>query len=252
MLNPEEVILINSINNYRTQNSLVPLQVSITLTRAATFMSNDLATNNRFSHTDSLGRSPQVRVRAFGYPANTATGENIAVGSPSGQVTFQQWVDSPDPNAAGVPTFAHRANMLNPAWRALGVSRAFNANSTYQWYWVADFGTFIDATIPIPAPVSAAVPTVTLPTPQIQTANGQQVTITQPVVTATIAPNTVVQPTNNALLQAVTTPVVVVPIPPNPNPVVNNPNPGINLVPVPFVTGNSIITPTRKPGIFRL
>ena len=63
-----------------------------------------MATKNRFSHTDSLGRTFGIRLNAFSYGFPTYRGENIAAGYASGTATFEQWRAS-----AG-----HNTNMLNP------------------------------------------------------------------------------------------------------------------------------------------
>ena len=51
----------------RVANGRAPLQVSVSLTNAAKWMSNDMATMNRFNHSDSLGRTFGVRLNAFSY-----------------------------------------------------------------------------------------------------------------------------------------------------------------------------------------
>ena len=134
------------INNYRAQNGAGPLQVSAALENAATWMSNDMATNNFASHTDSLGRSSGARLLAFGYPY-TPWGENLAGGFSDAQNTFSQWQTACDPDASGNCTFAHRQAMLYPGFVVIGIARAFGPNSAYGWYWTTDFGGVLDATI---------------------------------------------------------------------------------------------------------
>ena len=34
----------------------------------------------------------------------------------------------------------HRANLLSPHFREIGLGRAYRAGSTYGTYWTADFG----------------------------------------------------------------------------------------------------------------
>jgi uncharacterized protein YkwD len=126
------------INDYRAQKGAPKLQVSIALTQASDWMSNDMATKNFFSHTDSLGRDPFSRITAFGYAQYNAAGENIAAGNAGAQETFTQWK-----NSAG-----HNANMLNSKYLVIGIARAYNAKSPYRWYWTTDFGSKVDATAP--------------------------------------------------------------------------------------------------------
>lgn len=125
------------MNKYRAQNGVAPLRLSVALARASKWMSTDLATNNLFSHTDSLGRTFGTRLGAFGYTFGTARGENIAAGNATAAGTFTQWRNSASHNAA----------MLNSAYTVLGIGRAYNANATYRWYWTADFGGYTDRTI---------------------------------------------------------------------------------------------------------
>ncbi len=139
-LDAEEQAFLKLINDYRTQNGLSTLRVSLALTRAADWMSADMSGKNYFSHTDSAGRDPFVRMSAFGYNYNSVyRGENIAAGYSDAARTFNQWVTSP----------SHNAIMLSPNFSVVGVSRAYNQYSTYKWYWTTDFGGFIDALIPI-------------------------------------------------------------------------------------------------------
>jgi len=149
-LDSEQLAFLTLINTYRAQNGAGPLQVSIALENSSQWMSNDMASNNYFGHTDSLGRDPFTRMAAFGYPYGSA-GENIAAGRPDAQTMFNAWQTACDPGASGQCTYQHRQNMLNPSFVVIGIGRAFNIASTYQWYWTTDFGGFLDATIPIPS-----------------------------------------------------------------------------------------------------
>lgn len=156
-LTDEEINFINSVNAFRVANGVPPVQVSVTLTQAARGMANDMATNNYLSHTDSLGRTTFQRLDAFGYTCPTR-GEVITADTPSGVQAFIQLRDLCDPNPDGTCTFIHRDIMLDPDFIVMGVGVAYNPNSTYRYYWVADFGGCPDVTIPIPTltPVAAA------------------------------------------------------------------------------------------------
>jgi uncharacterized protein YkwD len=138
VLNAEEKSFCTQINQYRAQNGRPALRLSVSLTNASRWMSNDLATVNYFSHTDSLGRTFVPRLAAFGYAFNTYKAENIAAGYASGASTFAQWKAS-----AG-----HNTNMLNPNYTVIGIGRAYSASSTYGYYWTTDFGGYADRTIP--------------------------------------------------------------------------------------------------------
>ncbi len=136
-LDSEEQIMLKFINDYRAQNGLGRLSVSIALTRAGDWMGADMSTRNYFGHTDSLGRDPFARMTAFGYNYPTTRGENLAAGYADAARTFNQWKTSPSHNAA----------MLDGRFKVLGVSRIYGAVSRYKWYWTTDFGGFVDALI---------------------------------------------------------------------------------------------------------
>jgi uncharacterized protein YkwD len=153
--------LLTLINNYRAQNGAGPLQISPALQAASSWMSNDMATNNYASHTDSLGRSVGARLAAFGY-TYTPYGENIAGGFGDAQTAFNQWISACDPDASGNCTYAHRNNILNASYKAIGIGRAYNANSAYGWYWTTDFGGYLDSgTPPGPGPTAPVISSFT-------------------------------------------------------------------------------------------
>src|SRR3989304_854393 len=81
------------------------------------WMSNDMAVNNYFSHTDSLGRDPFQRMAAFGYSYNTWKGENLVAGADTAQGAFDLWKNSP----------GHNANIMNANFKAMGGARVSRA-----------------------------------------------------------------------------------------------------------------------------
>ena len=119
------------INQFRRAHGLRPLVIDGKLTSAASWMAGDMGRSARFSHTDSQGRDPFDRLRAFGYPTATWRGENLAAGSAAARHTYRQWLNSPP----------HRANWLNPRFRAVGVARVRVSGSPYGWYWATSFGS---------------------------------------------------------------------------------------------------------------
>jgi uncharacterized protein YkwD len=136
-LDSEEIAFLGLINDYRAQNGLGALQVSISLTKSSDWMSTDMATTGNFSHTDTLGRDPSARMEAYGYDTSYYWGENIAGGNATAQDTFTQWKNSP----------GHNANMLGSSYKVIGIARAQNPSSAYGWYWTTDFGGIVDQTI---------------------------------------------------------------------------------------------------------
>ena len=137
----EELAFLALINNYRAQNGLGRLSISVNLSRAAHWKATDLGTKNYFSHTDSLGRSPWVLSVDCGYPV--AGGENLAAGTnqSSAASAFALFRGSPE----------HNANMLRPDYLQIGIARVYVPGSTYGWYWATEFGT-VDDTAPPPPP----------------------------------------------------------------------------------------------------
>ena len=158
--------LVSLVNGYRAANGLGPVGVNGALASAATWMANDMAAKNYFSHTSSDGRSPQQRMAAFGYPAYSLfTGENIAAGQASAADVIAGWQASS----------AHNTILLSANFNAIGVGYAYTATSTFKSYWVADFGgpggnvapAPVPAPVPaVPAPVAAiTVPAITVAAP---------------------------------------------------------------------------------------
>lgn len=155
-LDPEENTLWTLINEYRQESGLPPLGLNDELMAAAEWMSDDMATKDYFSHTDSLGRTPKQRMVANGYVQNTRTGENLISGVETAQIALDMWKRSP----------GHDAIMLGPFW-AIGIARAYDEDSAYGWYWTVDFGGRGPAWFPpTPSPVLAPTPTPSpVPTP---------------------------------------------------------------------------------------
>jgi len=134
-LDSEEQAFLQLLNTYRQQNGLQPLNLSPTLTTAAELHSEDMADNNYFSHTSLDGRTFVDRVRDAGYTYDTWLGENIAAGYVTAQEVFNGWKNSP----------THNTNMLRPQFKVIGVGRAYNASSDFEWYWTTDFGGYDDS-----------------------------------------------------------------------------------------------------------
>src|SRR5437879_4593442 len=84
----EEQGFLDLINAYRAQNSAGALTMSVNLNRAASWMAMDMATKNYFSHTDSLGRTFDVRISNCG---GVPSAENIAAGVQTAQDAFNTW-----------------------------------------------------------------------------------------------------------------------------------------------------------------
>lgn len=162
----DEASFLSMINDYRAQNGLGPLAADDSLNNVARWMAGDLAANNYFSHTDSLGRDPFVRMDQLGYAYNTWRGENLVAGTETAAHAMQMWKDSPP----------HNENMLNPNYTVIGIARAYDATSDFGWYWATEFGGASSAP---PPPAPAPQPTQE-PAPYIPPA--------QPAPTQNVAP----------------------------------------------------------------
>jgi uncharacterized protein YkwD len=115
-------------NAERAKAGCGPLAVDATLTSVAQAHSQDMASNNYFSHDSQDGRTPFARMTAAGYRYSTAA-ENIAAGQRTAQDVMTGWMNSP----------GHKANILNCALTQIGVGHA--TGGSYGVYWTQDFGT---------------------------------------------------------------------------------------------------------------
>ena len=105
--------LITAINTQRTANGLPALSADPQLDALAELRSSDQVTRHYFSHTSPDGSTIFDLLNAAGIPW-TAAGENLAESS------------GVDPVQAAIDGFMHseehRANVLSPAYRHLGVA----------------------------------------------------------------------------------------------------------------------------------
>lgn len=121
-------------NEYRIQNGLPPLNVSLELTEAAETHSQNMALQDFFDHTGLDGSDPADRARVAGY-SSSFVGENIGAGSTTPEEVVAGWISSE----------AHRNNLLNPNYTEIGVGYYFLENDTgrenWNYYWTQVFGS---------------------------------------------------------------------------------------------------------------
>jgi uncharacterized protein YkwD len=109
--------LLEQVNALRVQHGLSRLRLSVSLTAAATGHSVQMARLGYFSHNSANGGSFSQRIARF-YPARGyyrwTVGENLLWGSPDvgAARALKLWLASPP----------HRANLLSPDWREIGLS----------------------------------------------------------------------------------------------------------------------------------
>jgi uncharacterized protein YkwD len=117
--------VLGRLNQFRADGGLAPLAQSRALTRAALWKAGHMSALGYFDHADPpTGRSPSERAVACGYPSANV-GENIARGHATPAAVMAGWAASP----------GHRANMLDPDHRAVGVG-AVSGPGGMQWVQV--------------------------------------------------------------------------------------------------------------------
>jgi uncharacterized protein YkwD len=138
-LDSEEQSLLELINEYRREKGLGPLGASISLTNAANWHSQDMRRHNYLNGTDSQGRTPAARSRAYGFPGDKATVEEnalVALDASGCQSVFDLWKSSMLDNSI----------LQNPHWKAAGVGRSFDSTAN-RWFWSLGLGAYWDKTI---------------------------------------------------------------------------------------------------------
>lgn len=128
----EEAVMLKLVNDFRAENGLGPLALTKALGAAADHKSNHMAELDYFEHDGPGGWTPQKNLTNHGYDLSRGSwAENIAAGNADAAATFLQWKNSP----------GHRANMLQRNMKAIGIGRAFQHSSRYDWYWTQTFGS---------------------------------------------------------------------------------------------------------------
>ena len=111
--------LLNAMNRTRAAYHLPPLRVDATLTRAAAAHTADMLRGNYFAHGDFSSRMRRFHV------AGRLAGENLAwgVGSRAQSGTIvAEWLASAE----------HRANLLSPTFRRVGIGTRIGTFAGYS------------------------------------------------------------------------------------------------------------------------
>ena len=108
--------LLVQLNDFRRTHGLVPFRLSSSLSRAARQHSSEMATRGYFGHSSEDGSRFDRRIARF-YPISRrywSVGENLLWSSPDVDAAraLRMWLDSPE----------HRANLMTPRWREIGIS----------------------------------------------------------------------------------------------------------------------------------
>lgn len=108
--------VLADINAVRTQHHLVPLRLSSPLTTAALVHTRQMAAGGYFAHESPDGSAFSQRIQQFyssGPWSYWSVGENLLWSTHvDAQQALELWLSSPE----------HRANLLRPRWREIGVA----------------------------------------------------------------------------------------------------------------------------------
>jgi uncharacterized protein YkwD len=112
-----ETSLLFDINTFRARHRFARLSLSPALTAAARAHSRQMAQDGYFSHASPDGSAFWKRLQRF-YPTWSysywSVGENLLwqAAAIDGSSALRLWLASPE----------HRANLMNPSWREIGIS----------------------------------------------------------------------------------------------------------------------------------
>ena len=98
------------INQQRIVNGLSPLTIDANLSIKARIKSQDMKTNNYFSHNSPTYGSPFQMMKQLGIAYRSA-GENIAMGYQNAHAVVSAWMASE----------SHRANILSGTYTTMGI-----------------------------------------------------------------------------------------------------------------------------------
>ena len=122
--------VLELVNDARAEYGLNKLIWNSKLAEAAYRHCLDMSERGYFSHNTPEGKTPFDRLSELGI-SYTAAAENIAAGQPDPESVFEAWMNSP----------GHRANILNPKLKEIGI--AFVRGGTYGIYWAQEFASVI-------------------------------------------------------------------------------------------------------------
>ncbi len=128
--------IVERVNTERAKANLPPLKNNLALSNAARYQANDMMSDEYFDH-DTYDRINGTLTKVCGvwarvqnyYAYDAAAGENIAGGQDSPEQAMTAWMSSE----------GHKANILNPNFRELGVGY-FHGGTWLGDFWVQDFG----------------------------------------------------------------------------------------------------------------
>jgi uncharacterized protein YkwD len=119
-----QAALVVRVNAMRAAHGLSKLHVSSALRSAAAAHSREMAARGYFGHNSADGSSFSQRIARYYRPGGYrrwSVGENLAYGSPDigAAEALKLWLSSPP----------HRANLLDPSWRDMGLSAVHSTSA---------------------------------------------------------------------------------------------------------------------------
>jgi uncharacterized protein YkwD len=121
-LTPLESGVLVDINAFRREHHLAPLKLNARLSAAAREHTQEMAQQGYFSHDSANGAVFWKRIQGF-YASSPwrywSVGENLLWSSPdvTPSHALEMWLASPE----------HKANLMNPRWREIGVAAVHEA-----------------------------------------------------------------------------------------------------------------------------
>jgi uncharacterized protein YkwD len=112
------------LNRVRSEHGLAPLKLSLRLSESADEHSREMGTDGYFAHSSFDGTTYWKRIAQW-YPWSGfqiwQVGENLLWSSPgvTSATAIGLWMRSPE----------HRANILNPNWREIGIAAVHSAGA---------------------------------------------------------------------------------------------------------------------------
>ena len=119
--------LVVAMNRERAAAGLGPLRLNAALSAAAEDRMHDMFAKHYFEHVSPDGIDPFTWAEKRGYDYRQI-GENLAVGYPRASDVVDGWMHSD----------GHRANILNPSFKLMGIGARKGHNG--RWYIAQVFG----------------------------------------------------------------------------------------------------------------
>jgi uncharacterized protein YkwD len=116
--------VLRELNRVRQAHGLVPVVLSSRLAAAAASHSRSMAAKGYFAHHSADGSVFWARIKRF-YPSSGygywEVGENLVWAAPElgAKRAVRMWMRSPE----------HRANLLNPRWRQIGLAAVHSSSA---------------------------------------------------------------------------------------------------------------------------